>query len=150
MVRNIVIFVLLLILSVLFYKYHSALDDLSAIKNKIGTNDMTLFKESEGIFSIISKDNKLKVILNQNSYGLNSFAIFDELSNKQVYFNFSEDGELSCYSYKDSKYTVETNVYFHSYRDKFIERVELLNDYETFYEFFDDGTTQITIEDITR
>jgi hypothetical protein len=56
MVRNIVIVFLSSILIFVLYKYHSTRNYLDFIKNKINTEDMTLYKEGEGHFSIISDD----------------------------------------------------------------------------------------------
>jgi hypothetical protein len=146
-VKNIAIFALLSMLVVLLYKYHSTLNYLDIIRNKIDNEDMMLYKESDEIFSVIGKDNSLNILFKHNSYGINSFSVIDKLSGKQIYFNFSEEGNLSCYQYNDSKYAVTTNVYLQSYRDNFVERVETLNGYETFYKFLKDGNTKITVKD---
>jgi hypothetical protein len=110
---------------------------------------MTLYKEGEGHFSIISNDKQFTMAFAyNNTYGFNSIGVWDELSKKILVFNFSEEGELRSYKYEDGKYFVTTNVLFVPLDNKFITRAEFINDYETIYELFEDGTVKITFRDI--
>jgi hypothetical protein len=145
--KNIVIFVLLAILGVVLYKYYTTLNNLDVLKQKLRAEDMVLFKESDEIYSIIGKNDRLTILLNYNTYGLYGISIEDLLFDKSIYFNFLDENDQLTYSYRvGNKYIVSANIYYYSLNNKLVERNEWINGCNTFYELFNDGATKMTVK----
>jgi len=156
--KNIIIIILTLTLIVVIYNciitryriniLQKQLDEKSTgVKSRI-----TLYEDEDKIFyHLLSNDNKLYISFTYGEKGLKeSFSVADDLSGKNFGFTFDDEGELTCYIYKDKQYTIITNAYLDNvwvnYPEKFIERIESINGLETNYTLFSNGTTDIKVE----
>jgi hypothetical protein len=154
--KNIILIVLLLILVALTYNYISARYRIDYLSKQIDDHSIstksriTLYESEDKVFNyLLSDDNKLWIGFTYDEHGINkSFWVNDDLSGKEIGFNFmvDGDGELASFFYRDKQYYIATNVLIPEYHQKLIEREEWVSDLRTIYTLFPDGTTEIRTE----
>jgi hypothetical protein len=156
--KNIIIFTLTLTLIVVTYNYIITRHRISVLRRQLDEQNtnvksrITLYEdEDKKFYHLLSNDNKLLISFTYDEQGLKeSFSVLDDISGKNFGFTFDDEGELTCYVYKDKQYTIMTNAYLTSvwvnYPEIFIERIEEINGLETKYTLFSNGTTDIKVE----
>lgn len=147
--KGVIIFVLLFALILLSYNYavmNKKLELTESVRKDNSNREgmMSFYNESENNYSVISKGKQFYILFSFDEHGLKSFWLQDDLSNKLLGCNFSEEGALTGYTYQDENYIGVTNL--SRTPQNLVERYEWYKGYQTNYDFFSNGETKIHTE----
>jgi len=152
MLKNSIIIILAILLVIGSFKYLTVHENIKAVEKEVvtvttDTGNIKLYKESKNIFSILSDDGKFTCFFIYDANGLQTFSIYDGVTDKSIGFNISNERGLESYLYEDKNYSVKTNM-AGVQPEILIQREELYNSYRANYEFLPNGSTNLTVENI--
>jgi hypothetical protein len=144
-VKNAVIFVLLVALTIITYKYIVLSGKFNTRQSETSNNaavshNMVFEEGDENSYVVKSKDDEFRILFVYNDQGLKLFGLRDYLSGKEIAFNFLAEGALTSYFYTDDQYSVWTNVA----SAEILSRRELYKGFEVIYELLPDGIIKTT------